>query len=86
MKYFEVTYPYYAMIKADNKMNATAVYNKLVADVDEGTDLVEIERDYAITKFTKAMGEDITPINPGEHYKKLRENEQELLLIDSALI
>lgn len=86
MKYFEVNDPYYALIKAENVKNAMEVYHRLVADADDGMDLKEIERDKALIKYSQAMGEDKTLINPGEIYKEFNDDVQDILLIDGALI
>ncbi|MEC3841541.1 hypothetical protein [Bacillus amyloliquefaciens] len=38
MRYFEITEPYYALIKAENKAEAEKIYNEGVADTDEYED------------------------------------------------
>lgn len=87
MKYFEVFYPYYAMIKAENEERAREYYNKIVVNEENAeTDVNEITRDMALIKYAKSTGEDKTPINSGQIYKQFCQNETTILLIDDSLI
>ncbi|RFA36198.1 hypothetical protein CAI16_05240 [Virgibacillus dokdonensis] len=69
MKYWEIQEPYYALIKADNNLEATNEYIRTVAGED-GFDefneirdsLIKVDRDYALAKYSQALSEDKNPI------------------------
>lgn len=68
MNFYEITEPYYALIKAEDKAEAEKIFNETVADTDEYENFQEeeinvVSRDYALIEFTKAGdGEEI--LNP----------------------
>ncbi|WP_340701643.1 hypothetical protein [Brevibacillus borstelensis] len=60
MKFFEIHSPYYALLKAETQEEAIAKYAECVAD-DDGTlqeEIREVDRDYALASFSRAVTED----------------------------
>lgn len=57
--YFEVSDPYYALIKADSGEEAEKIYNADVADTDDYEDfqeeIKEVDREYAFNEYSKLM-------------------------------
>lgn len=86
MKFFDFYNPYIALIKAENEEQAKEKYVEWVAEDKGDLEFDEIERDYAIVKFSQAKGEDgeLAPIN--EVLKQLQSDQPELLLIDGSLV
>ncbi|WP_421726818.1 hypothetical protein [Bacillus velezensis] len=63
MKFYEINDPYYALIKAKDKAEAEKIYIQEVADTDDydnfqDEEIREVERDYALVKFSQSRGED----------------------------
>lgn len=88
MKFFEVHYPYYALLKANDKEEAMQLYTECVAD-DDGTlheEIEEVERDYALVKFSRGRSEDKKEIPIIEVLSNFQSNEPMVLLIDGALM
>lgn len=88
MKYFEVVDPYYALLKAHDKEGARKAYVMFVAD-DDGTlmnEIEEVDRDYALLRFSRAKGEDGKLSDISEVLKEFRVDEAFALLIDRALV
>ena len=62
MKFFEVNYPYYALIKAKDEDEALDMYVAFVAD-DDGTlreEIKEVDRDYALIMYGRYSTEDMS--------------------------
>ncbi|WP_437132741.1 hypothetical protein [Bacillus atrophaeus] len=57
--YFEVSEPYYALIKADSGEEAEKIYNEKVADTDDYEDfqeeIKEVGREYALNEYLRLM-------------------------------
>ncbi|MEK4883460.1 hypothetical protein NST12_16675 [Bacillus sp. FSL W8-1127] len=88
MKYFETYYPYYALVKDENKEDAMKTYVKFVAD-DDGTlhlEMKEVERDYALAKYSRGLSEDGKEIPISEILDDFQSEESSVLLIDPALV
>lgn len=88
MKFYEVHYPYYALLKANDKEEAMQLYTECVAD-DDGLlheEIKEVERDYALVKFSRGRLEDKKEIPIIEVLSNFRSSEPMVLLIDGALI
>ncbi len=86
MKFFDFHNPYMALIKAENEEQAKKKYVELVADDDGDLEFDEIDRDYAIVKFSQGKGEDGELIPANEILEQLQSEQPELLLIDGSLI
>lgn len=88
MKFYEVHYPYYALLKANDKKEAIQLYIKDVAD-DDGSlyeEIKEVERDYALAIYSRAKTEDGEEVLISEILNDFQSNEPMILLIDGALI
>ena len=75
MKFFEVHYPYYALIKARDKDEAVQLYVMYIADDEDGTlheEMKEVERDYALVMHAKAMSLENNRISVGYILNDLR--------------
>lgn len=88
MKFYEVHDPYYALLKAENVEAAKEKYIKHVADDDGslGDEIKEVGRDYALARFAQAPGENRKLIPVGEVVDSFLCQENEVLIIDGALI
>lgn len=86
MKFFEAHYPYYALIKAEDEKKALSIYEEQVADLDEGTDLGEIDQNKALIVFAQAPGENKDKILPKEVYEEFFNSEEKVLLIDGSVL
>ncbi|MFL1998519.1 hypothetical protein VYF65_004319 [Lysinibacillus irui] len=86
MKFFDFYNPYIALIKAENEEQAKEKYVEWVAEDKGDLEFDEIERDYAIVKFSQAKSEDgeLVPVN--EILEQLQSDQPELLVIDGSLI
>jgi hypothetical protein len=88
MKFYEVHYPYYALLKANDKEEAMQLYTECVAD-DDGSlheEIKEVERDYALIKFSRGKTEDRKEVPVLEILNDFQSNESMVLLIDGALM
>ncbi len=86
MKYFEVVEPYYALLKADNKLEAKSDYNSLVADLEDIEDIFEVPEEYALARFSQVPGEDKKLVAPKIIAEEFVKQENKLLIIDGHLI
>ena len=89
MKYFEVNEPYYALIKAPSKKRALEIYTETISEDDDGTlseEMMEVNRDYALVKFSRVKGEngEVAPIF--KVLETFKNDEAEMLFVDSSLI
>lgn len=60
MKFYEITEPYYALIKAKDKAEAEKIYIENVADTDDydnfqDEEINEVSRDYALSEYKRVM-------------------------------
>lgn len=85
MKYFEATSPYYSLIKAETYEKAKEIFVQHVADEDD-LNLKEVNRDYALVRFSKAPGEDGEEISIKETLDSFQSHEEKCLVIDGNLI
>jgi hypothetical protein len=89
MKFFEVHEPYYALIKALDKEQAIKEYLEVVADDEDGTlesEIKEVERDYALVKFSRATSVDIMILTTKEILSQFNYGGNEILLVDKQLL
>lgn len=86
MKFFEANYPYYALIKAKDEKAALSIYEEQVADLDEGTDLAEIDGNKALIEFAQSSGEGGNKIPSEEIHEEFFTYEEKVLLIDGSLL
>lgn len=88
MKYFEIHDPYYALIKASDKQEVLKTYVEFVADGDDKLEdgIEEVDRDYALLKFSRARGEDGKLSDISDVLKEFKEDEAFPLLIDGTLV
>lgn len=88
MKFYEVHFPYYALLKANDKEEAMQLYTECVAD-DDGSlyeEIKEVERGYALIKFSRGKTEDRKEVPVLEVLNDFQSNESMVLLIDGALV
>lgn len=91
MNYYEITNPYYALIKAKDTSKATELYIEQVAG-DESeydtllNDMELVPEYYASARYARTVGEDRELIPLDEVLDDLASNEPQVLIIDSALI
>lgn len=88
MKYFEVFDPYYALINANNFEEALRVYVEYVSE-DDGTlyeELREVDRDYALVKYSRGISEDGEQQSISELLSEFKNEAAGILLIDGSLI
>lgn len=88
MKYFEVSYPYYALIKAESLDDAKSEYIRSVAD-DDGNlvyNIVEVDSYYAVLKYGRGLSEDRKEIPIKALLEELSNPDISTLLIDGALL
>ncbi|NUI59275.1 hypothetical protein HUN88_05830 [Bacillus amyloliquefaciens] len=88
MKYFEVSDPYYALIKANTKEKAIKLYTEEVAD-DDGNlkeEIKEVGMLYAAVKHSRTITEDqeLSPIS--DVLEELQSNEERVLIMDGSLL
>ncbi|MGR0121688.1 hypothetical protein [Bacillus halotolerans] len=60
MNFYEITEPYYALIKAKDKAEAEKIYIENVADTDDydnfqDEEINEVSRDYALSEYKRVM-------------------------------
>jgi hypothetical protein len=88
MKFYEVHYPYYSLLKAKTKEEALKLYVEAVCD-DDGSlsqELKEVERDYALAMYSRAKTEDGKEIPIPVVLEDFQDDESKVLLIDSTLL
>ncbi|AJA41391.1 hypothetical protein AXJ14_gp072 [Geobacillus virus E3] len=89
MKFYEVHYPYYALLKANDKEEARQLYIKDVAD-DDGSlyeEIKEVDRDYALAlygRFSKDENGKFIPIP--NVIEDVKNDKSMTLLVDACLI
>jgi len=84
MKYFEIKYPYYALIKAKNKEEAIKNYTETIADDLEGNlidEINELDKDAALGKYIARCDSDTSIKQALEEF-----DIEDILLIDADLI
>ncbi|WP_152425489.1 hypothetical protein [Bacillus subtilis] len=89
--YFEVSEPYYALIKADSGEEAEKLYNEFVADTDDYEDfqddeIREVERDYALIMFSRTKDEDGKLVSYTRISEDFTNPEIEVLIMDGSLL
>jgi hypothetical protein len=88
MKFYEVHYPYYALLKANDKKEAIQLYIKDVAD--DGSlyeEIKEVDRDYALAlygRFSKDENGKFIPIS--NVIEDIKNDKSMTLLVDACLI
>lgn len=88
MKFFEVSNPYYSLIKANTKEKAMELYTKNVAD-DEGElndEMTEVGGVYAAMRHARAPGEDKELLPLEEALKEITSDDEMVLLIEGNLL
>lgn len=88
MKFFEVSDPYYALIKANTKEKAMELYTKNVAD-DEGElneEMTEVGEIYAVMRHARALREDKELLPLEEALKEITSDDEMVLLIEGNLL
>ncbi|MFE1562735.1 hypothetical protein ACFW52_07835 [Bacillus velezensis] len=88
MKYFEVSEPYYALIKAYTKEKAMTLYTKEVAD-DDGElsdEMTEVGQVYAAIRQGRAPGEDKELMPFKQVLEEISNDEEMVLLIEGSLL
>lgn len=94
MKIFEMNYPYFAIIGAENKEECMKFYEEIVCDVEDKEDFMdnmkELEKPEAITKIANTVSEETgKPIGNEEAEEQIsrciNDNEPTLLALDRAL-
>ncbi|MEC1393673.1 hypothetical protein P9D26_10035 [Bacillus velezensis] len=88
MKYFEVSDPYYALIKAYSKEKAMKLYTKEVAD-DDGElsdEMTEVGQVYAAIRQGRAPGEDEEFMPFKQVLEEISNDEEMVLLIEGSLL
>lgn len=89
MKFYEVHYPYYALIMATNEDEAIEIYTDNVAEDYEGDlidEIQEVSRDYAVIRFSRTKSEDGEEIDQVEVLATLNSEDSQVLVIDGALL
>ncbi|MCY8810582.1 hypothetical protein P8907_20890 [Bacillus atrophaeus] len=88
MKYFEVSDPYYALIKAYTKEKAMELYTDTVTD-DDGElsdEMTEVGQVYAAIQHGRAPGEDKEIMPFKQVLEEISNDEEMVLLIDGSLL
>ncbi|MGM0241307.1 hypothetical protein [Enterococcus sp. AZ103] len=96
MKYFEINYPYFAIIAANDEVECLEYYKKIIADDLDETEfhdsIESLERTTVINKLASTCGEDShkVPIGIEEAKKQIlesdRSNEPSILALDGSLV
>lgn len=88
MKFYIVDEPYFALIKAVNKVEVVELYEKYVAD-DDGSlavNIEEISRDKALVLLSRSQDEDGELMNEDDVIRDIDKSKSSVLLIDGLLI
>ena len=88
MKFYEVSEPYYALLKAENIEEAIKEYTDTVGS-DDGTlkdEIKEVHIYDAVLKYGRGKSEDGREISVNELFNDLISPEPMTLLIDGSLI
>ncbi|MGA4837034.1 hypothetical protein ABEQ76_20910 [Bacillus velezensis] len=91
MKFYEIHDPYYALLKATDKAEAEKIYIENVADTDDydnfqDEEIREVERDYALVKFSQSRGVDGELASYTYISKNFNNPESEVLIWDGSLL
>jgi hypothetical protein len=88
MKFYEVSEPYYALLKAENVEAAIKEYTQTVGE-DDGTlkdEIKEVHPYNAILNYGRGKSEDGEEVSVKELFDDLISPEPMLLLIDGSLL
>lgn len=88
MRYYKIDSPYFALLKAETPEEALATYTEFVAE-DDGTlhELMkEVDRDYALASFSRALTEDGEQVPIIEILQEFQSEGSAILIIDSGLL
>lgn len=88
MKFYEVHYPYYALLKAKTPGEAIKLYVSGVCEDDGslGEEIKEVDRDYALALYARfSKAEDGKHIPISQAIENFQSDEPMVLLIDWAL-
>jgi hypothetical protein len=88
MKFYEVHYPYYALLKANDKEEAMQLYTECVADNDGSLyeEIKEVDHDYVLAlygRFSKDENGKFIPIS--NVIEDIKNDKPTVLLIDGCL-
>ncbi|MFU1715640.1 hypothetical protein ACM392_08815 [Bacillus amyloliquefaciens] len=91
MKFYEIHDPYYALLKAEDKAEAEKIYIENVADTDDydnfqDEEIREVERDYALVKFSQTRGEDRELSSYTYISENFNDPKSEVLIWDGSLL
>ncbi|MGY5388771.1 hypothetical protein [Bacillus spizizenii] len=91
MNFYEITEPYYALIKAKDKAEAEKIFNETVADTDEYENFQEeeinvVSRDYALIEFTKTGDGEGNLESTKFIMETFNKPESETLIMDGSLL
>lgn len=97
MNFFEVTTPYYALIRANNREDALEAYMESVAEVDDEdlgrllSSTKQVNRDYVRYRFELIFFTKLEDIIDGDLLdiqmnRILNTNTNEILLVDAELV
>ncbi|MDX6157102.1 hypothetical protein SIA70_13395 [Bacillus subtilis] len=91
MKFYEINDPYYALIKAKDEADAERIYNEYISDTDDyenfqDDEIREVERDYALIKYSQTKGEDGEPMSYTYISGTFNNPEIEVLIMDGSLL
>lgn len=86
-KYFEVTEPYFALIRAEDTEEVAKIYQEGVADIGDHQEFIEgvkeVSRDIALITFVR---NDMTLVGDPDLLKEFNKEENQILAIDSWLL
>lgn len=89
MKYYKVSDPYYAIIKARTQKEAIRIYEQHISD-DEDNELrenmIEVSRDYALVHFSRSTGEDMKLLKPQELLEEFNDDISGVLVVTSEIL
>lgn len=88
-KYYEIKEPYYALLKAKNKNEAISIYTGKICDTEDeslSSKIKEVDRDYAIAKYSRTLSEDGKEIPLEEILTCIKEDRSKLMIIDGELL
>lgn len=91
LKYFEINDPYYSLVKAEDAKEAAELYVESVAGDEVERPAIEnyfqeVDRDYALIKFSRSPGEDGKAVGMDETLMNFNNGKSEVLIIDGSLL
>ncbi|MBW8279951.1 MULTISPECIES: hypothetical protein [Bacillus amyloliquefaciens group] len=89
MKFFEVSDPYYALIKANTKEKAMKLYTEEVADDDEenlSKEMYEVSLDHAVKAYIHRTGFEQGFFFKDEITNNLKGREEGIVVMDGHLL